>query len=83
MKTLIVRDFSLPEEAEVVDVSTFHITTIRQNDTIVERLVLYMKGKNVQIFRYDGDNCAILVSINGWMNEMDASCVEGYLREHV
>lgn len=61
---------------------------IRQNaevftnemNELVERLALYIDGKDVQILRFDGNNNRILVKVDTSMNVMPLGSVDRYIR---
>ena len=59
-----------------------HEATVFYNEMneLVERLVLDVKGQDVQILRFNGNDDALLVKVGKSMNMMSAGQVDGFIR---
>lgn len=55
---------NLPKDTKVIHADTIKVSMHTKDDTTAERLVLNVRGNEVQITRYNGSNSGVIVSIN-------------------
>jgi hypothetical protein len=77
-----VDGFVMPEGAEIVEDKSYYTSTYRPNDTLTERLVFLINGRNVQIIRYNKDNNDIMVFIGTRGRQMRMVDVGEYIRRN-
>jgi hypothetical protein len=82
---LMESNFNVPAGATVIDFERDTVSMYQPNDTSIERLTLEAHGHPVQIIRYDGDNRAVSVGIDGpfgSVESMPMDAVEKYIETH-
>lgn len=72
----------LPSWATLVDINSFYITTIKPNDTFVERAAFNVRGCVVEILRYDRSDEGVVVYIGGHPKIMKMSEIGEYVRNN-
>lgn len=82
-KSLVEGGIPLPNGARLIEASEFRVSTVKPDDTIAERLVLDVNGRNVQILRYDRNDGDVVVYVGTKSRTMHMNKVNGYIGKEV